>query len=68
MATSWTTCVPPSIKRNSDSIEAFLVNSEQNNLKEIMFIIANIVLEDPLSPIRKGEEGIIYIGKKRWYI
>jgi len=46
-------------------MEPFLVNSEENNLKEIMFTIANIVLEDPVSAIRKEEERHYTYWKKR---
>lgn len=36
------------LSKNSDSVDSFLVNSEQNNPKETMLIIINIVLEAPM--------------------
>lgn len=46
-------------------MEAFLVNSEENYLKEIMFTIANIVLEDLVNAIRKQEERHYTYWKKK---
>lgn len=70
MPTSLTTCLPPSFERNNDAMEVFLVNSVENYLKELMFTIANIVLEESQSvQIGKEEERYdTYWEKKTAYL
>jgi len=50
-----------SLKKNNISVETFLVNSGENNWKEIMFTVVNIVVKAPIGVIRKEEERNIYI-------
>ena len=41
-----------SLKKNNISVETFLVNSGENNWKEIMFTVVNIVVKAPIGVIR----------------
>lgn len=50
-----------SLKKNNISVETFLVNSGENNWKEIMFTVVNIVVKAPIGVIRKEEERNTYI-------
>ena len=50
-----------SLKKNNISVETFLVNSGENNWKEIMFTVVNSVVKAPMGVIRKEEERNTYI-------